>query len=163
MWSEFVPTPRHLFYQLLPREMALADIFWTPLKNQHYSDFVKRTTRQYLWLRANNYNFRIPPPSFRFTDNGRPFIATRDPSHNALDIQCALPAALVQITDPVPGIVIYYTLNGLSPNTKSIRYVGPIHVQCVPGKRAVVRSVAIDSFGRSSAPSKLLVQLKLHP
>lgn len=163
LWSEAIPTAHHLFYQLLPREMALAEISWTPLKEQHYSDFVKRTARQYLWLRANHYNFRIPPPSFHFTDNGGRFTTTRDPSHNALDIQCALPAALVHITDPVPGAVIYYTLNGLIPNRKSMRYASPIQVQGVPGKPVVVRSVAIDTFGQSSAPSKLLVQLKPQP
>ena len=163
LWSEAIPTAHHLFYQLLPREMALAEISWTPKKDQHYSNFVKRTARQYLWLRANNYNFRIPPPSFHFTDSGGRFTAARDPRHNALHIQCALPTALVRMTDPVPGTVIYYTLNGLIPGAKSTRYAGPIQVRCAPGKPVVVRSAAIDSFGQSSAPSKLLVQLKTHP
>ncbi|MGC8540092.1 MAG: beta-N-acetylhexosaminidase, partial [Phycisphaerae bacterium] len=55
LWTEAIATAHHLFYQLLPREMALAEISWTPLKKQHYSDFVKRTARQYLWLRANHF------------------------------------------------------------------------------------------------------------
>ncbi len=162
LWSEAIPTAHHLFYQLLPREMALAEISWTPKKDQHYSDFVQRTARQYLWLRANHYNFRIPPPSFHFTDNGGPFTGTRDPSHNAMNIQCALPAAVIRMTDPVPGTVIYYTLNGLIPGTKSTRYTGPIHVQCMPGKPVVIRSVATCTFGQSSPPSKLLVQWNIH-
>ena len=163
LWSEAVPTAHHLFYQLLPREMALAEISWTPLKDQHYSDFVKRTARQYLWLRANGYNFRIPLPSFHFISAGATSSATRDPGHNALEIHTSAPVGSVRITEPVPGTHIYYTLNGAIPNAQSIRYAGPIQVQCVSGKPLVLRSVAIDSFGQSSAPAKLIIQLKRHP
>ncbi len=155
LWSEAIPTAHHLFYQLLPREMALAEISWTPRQDQHYSDFVKRTARQYLWLRANNYNFRIPPPSFRFTDNGRPFIATRDPGHNALEIHTASPKGSVGITDPVPGTKIYYTLNGLIPDSHSIPFSEAIALPLTPGKPLVIRSIAVDPSGRSSAPSRL--------
>ena len=163
LWSEAVSTAHHLFYQLLPREMALAELSWTPLKKQHYSSFVKRTARQYLWLRANGYNFRIPLPSFHFASAGATSTATRDPSHNALIIQSTRPTGLVRITDAVPGTVIYYTLNGSMPNAHSIRYAGPIAAQCASGKPMVVRAVAIDSSGQSSAPAKLIIQLKSHP
>ncbi len=163
LWAEAIATTHHLFYQLLPREMALAEISWTPLKEQHYSNFVKRTARQYLWLRANGYNFRIPLPSFHFAGTDATSTATRDPRHNALLIQSTLPTGLVRITDAVPGTVIYYTLNGSMPNVHCIRYAGPIAVKCAPGKPMVVRCVAIDSSGQSSAPAKLIIQLKSHP
>ncbi len=155
LWTEAIPTAHHLFYQLLPREMALAEISWTPLKEQRYSNFVKRTARQYLWLRANHYNFRIPPPSFHFTASGSSFTATRDPSHNALDIHTASPTGLVRITDPVPGAKIYYTRNGLLPNSHSTSYTGAIALPIISGKPLVLRGVAVDPSGRSSAPSRL--------
>ena len=154
-----IPTARHLFYMLLPREMALADICWTPLKEQRYSDFVRRTARQYLWLRANGYNFRIPPPSPRFIGNGGRTAAARDPSHNALDVHTTLLTGLVCISEPVPGAVIYFTLNGSIPNARSARYGTPIRVNLALGKPVIVRSVAVDPSGRTSAPSRLILQL----
>ena len=162
LWGEAIATAHHLFYQLLPREMALAEISWTPLKDQHYSDFVKRTARQYLWLQVNDYNFRIPPPSPHFTGKAGASTATRDVSHNALDIHTTAPSGFVRLTDPVPGTHIYYTLNGMIPNTHSTRYTGPVEVRCQSGKPVVLRCVAIDSSGRSSAPAKLIIQAKRH-
>ncbi len=158
LWTEFVPTARHLFYQLLPREMALAEISWTPLKDQHYSDFVKRTTRQYLWLRANGYNFRVPPPSLHFVGTGGHATFIRNPYRNLIDYKTACHSGFVHIREPVPDAVIYYTLNGAIPNARSFRYVGPIHVRLIPGHPLQVRSVAIDTSERSSAPSRLVVQ-----
>ncbi len=159
LWTEAIATPHHLFYQMLPREMALAEICWTPIKDQHYSDFVKRTARQYLWLRANNYNFRIPPPSFHFTGSGGTSTVTRDPSHNALDIHTTAPAGSLRITDPVPGTKIYYTRNGLIPDAHSTAYKAAILLPLKSGKPVVIRSIAIDPSGIPSAPSRLILQL----
>lgn len=161
LWTEEVPTAHHLFYQMLPREMALAEICWTPLKNQHYSDFVKRTARQYLWLRANNYNFRIPPPSFDFTGSGGTSTATRDPNHNALNIHTTAPAGSLRISDPMPGTKIYYTRNGLIPDAHSTVYKSAILVSLKSRKPVVIRSIAIDPSGRSSAPSRLVLSTQL--
>ena len=156
LWTENIATAHHLFYQLLPREMALAEISWTPLKDQHYSDFVKRTARQYLWLQANHYNFRIPPPSLHFTgDSGTSTTVTRIPARNTVEIVTTSPTGSVRITDPVPGAKIYYTRNGLIPDSHSAPYNQAIAVPLTYGKAVVIRSVAIDPSGRSSAPYKL--------
>jgi|GEM_PF-363366 len=155
LWTEAIATPHHLFYQMLPREMALAEISWTPLKDQHYSDFVKRTAQQYMWLRANHYNFRIPPPSFHFTANGGRFTVARDPTHNALEIRTTSPTGLVRITDPVPGTKIYYTRNDLVPDAHSTEYRAAIAMRLKSGPSLVIRGVAVDPSGRSSAPAKL--------
>ncbi len=159
LWTEFVPTAHHLFYQLLPREMALAEICWTPLKEQRYSDFVERTARQYLWLRANGYNFRIPPPAPRFIGVGGHTNAIRVPSLNAVDAHTTVSSGLVHILEPVPDAVIHYTLNGSIPTVRSPRYTRSIGVKLAPGKPLTVRSVAIDPSGRSSAPSRLVLRL----
>ena len=159
LWTEAIATPHHLFYQMLPREMALAEICWTPIKDQHYSDFVKRTARQYLWLRANNYNFRIPPPSFHFTGSGGTSTVTRDPSHNALDIHTTAPAGSLRITDPVPGTKIYYTRNGLIPDAHSTAYKAAILLPLKSGKPVVIRAIAVDPSGRSSAPARLVLNV----
>ncbi len=156
VWTEAITSAHHLFYQILPREMALAEISWTPKKDQHYSDFVKRTARQYLWLQANHYNFRIPPPSLHFTgDSGTSTTVTRIPARNTVEIVTTSPTGSVRITDPVPGAKIYYTRNGLIPDSHSAPYNQAIAVPLTYGKAVVIRSVAIDPSGRSSAPYKL--------
>ncbi len=159
LWTEMISSNHHLFYMLLPRELALAEIGWTPLKEQNYGGFVDRTKWQYLWLRANGYNFRIPQPSFQFTGNGGKVTVRRDNSHNALEIQTTSPIGLVRMRDPVPGTVIYYTLNGSIPNIRSALYHMKISVKLSPGNPVVVRGIAVDPSGRSSAPSRLVLQL----
>jgi hexosaminidase len=163
LWGEAIPTAHHLFYQLLPREMALAEISWTPLKDQNYAHFIQRTSRQYLWLQAHHYNFRIPPPSFNFNGNGGASTATRNSLHNELDVKTASSSGLVRLTDPVPGTKIYYTLYGAMPDAQSMRYRRPISVQLSSGRPVIIRGIAVDSSGRSSAPSRLVLQRPKEP
>ncbi len=42
LWTEYVATPRHLWYMLLPRELALAEACWTPRPRMNYADFTRR-------------------------------------------------------------------------------------------------------------------------
>ncbi|MDA8377154.1 MAG: family 20 glycosylhydrolase [Planctomycetia bacterium] len=158
LWTEYVPTSHHLFYMLLPHVLALAEISWTPLKDQNYAHFIQRTSRQYLWLQAHHYNFRIPPPSFHFKGSGGASTANRDPLHNELDVKTASSSGLVRLTDPVPGTKIYYTLHGAMPDAQSKRYRRPISVQISSGRPVIIRGIAVDSSGRSSAPSRLVLQ-----
>ncbi len=163
LWTEYVPTSHHLFYMLLPHVLALAEISWTPLKDQNYAHFIQRTSRQYLWLQAHHYNFRIPPPSFHFKGSGGASTANRDPLHNELDVKTASSSGLVRLTDPVPGTKIYYTLHGAMPDAQSKRYRRPISVQISSGRPVIIRGIAVDSSGRSSAPSRLVLQRPKEP
>ena len=148
----------HLFYQLLPRELALAEICWTPLKQQQYSSFVVRTSPQYLWLQAHHYNFRIPLPQFRFLCNDGHVSYTHDLNHNMLTVNTSNNSGAVVISDPIPNSTIYYTLNGSIPNAQSLRYKSPLQLHIIPGKPVIIRSVAVDPSSRASAPAKLVVQ-----
>jgi hexosaminidase len=42
LWSEYVPTGDHAAYMTFPREMALAEITWSPKAVQSYTGFVDR-------------------------------------------------------------------------------------------------------------------------
>jgi hexosaminidase len=150
----------HLFYQLLPRELALAEICWTPKNLQNYSSFVSRTSPQYSWLRKHHYYFRMPQPSFRVFCDGGHTSRTHDLNHNALIVNTTSNFANVLVSDPVPETLFYYTLNGAIPDVQSVRYRSPLHLQIIPGKPVIVRVVAIDPFGRTSAPAKLILKFK---
>jgi hexosaminidase len=157
LWSERIATARHLFYQALPRELALAEIAWTPLKRQNYRNFIRRTGGQYRWLEAEHYNFRIPPPSMRFTGPGAKAGLMRVPNKNLVTVRTAAHHGVVRIMEPVPATALYYTLDGSRPTVESHRYRGPVAVNFIPGKPAEIRSIAVTRSGRISAPSQLMV------
>ena len=158
LWTEMVSTSHALFYQILPRELALSEIAWTPLKEQNYADFVQRTAHQYLWLSAHGYPFFIPPPSFDFNAETGKSTATDHPNHTALDIETWSPTGWVHISDVVPGDRIYYTTDGTIPNNQSHRYDTALRVTLKPGHPVVIYSVAMEPSGQISAPSKLILQ-----
>jgi len=155
LWSERIATARHLFYQALPRELAFAEIAWTPLKKQNYRAFIRRTSQQYLWLQSNHYNFCVPPPSMRLLDaRTKP---ERVPAHNLMVYRTKLSQGLIQIIEPVPGTTIYYTLNGSMPTDHSQRYQKPIAVSFPSSHGMQVRCIAITQSGKASAPAKIMI------
>jgi hexosaminidase len=160
LWSERIATARHLFYQALPREMAFAEIAWTPLKKQYYRGFVHRTSRQYLWLSTAHYNFRMPPPSIRCR-GGRATL-TRVPERNLVVCHTASNHEMVQMMEPVPGAAIYYTRSGAIPTVHALRYRKPFAILVGTGKRQLISSIAITPSGASSAPSRMMVECNGH-
>ena len=44
LWTEYVPTPGHASYMLLPRMCAVAEVAWTPHDACTYADFRRRMT-----------------------------------------------------------------------------------------------------------------------
>jgi hexosaminidase len=127
VWTEYIPTQEHLFYMLLPRELALAEIGWDSPRVKNWDSFLRRTASQYAWLDANGYNYRVPEPTFR--------------AH----------AGVVEIHDLVPNAEIVYTTDGSRPTARSKRYSQPLPASA--GDK--LTAVAITSGGRESLSSKL--------
>jgi len=46
LWSEFVPTPAHAEYMILPRMAALAEVVWSVKELKNWQDFVARLKKQ---------------------------------------------------------------------------------------------------------------------
>jgi hexosaminidase len=42
VWSEFIPNIRHAEYMAFPREIALAEVTWSPKDARNYDDFLRR-------------------------------------------------------------------------------------------------------------------------
>jgi hexosaminidase len=62
IWSEYVRTPAHLEYTLLPRMLALAEIAWTPPARKDYERFASaQLPRQLAKLERRGFEFRVPP------------------------------------------------------------------------------------------------------
>ena len=62
LWSEYIPTPEHAEYMLLPRMCALAEVVWSPKELRYWPDFKNRMEIQYQRLTELGLNFRVPTP-----------------------------------------------------------------------------------------------------
>ncbi len=158
LWSERIATARHLFYQALPREMALAELCWTPLKEQNYAGFLRRTGGQYAWLMRHHYNFCIPLPHGEFIPKTGRAAAKRVPARNLIIYQTSSAKGMIRLQDTIPGVVIRYTLNGTVPTEASPQYRRPISISVKSDAPVVVRCIAVLKSGRCSAPARLEVK-----
>ena len=59
LWTEYVASPEHLEYMLLPRMLALAEVQWTPAEGRNYENFLNALTgRQEAVLKLLGYTYR---------------------------------------------------------------------------------------------------------
>jgi hexosaminidase len=58
LWTEFVPTPQHAQYMVLPRMAAMAEVLWTARDKRSYDDFLLRLNAQYSRYREAGVSFR---------------------------------------------------------------------------------------------------------
>lgn len=108
VWTEFITTPDHLEYMILPRMPAMAEVLWSPQKQRDWEGFRQRI-RQHMHdfdqqgLRYSKGNFKVDilPQSI----DGKLEVAL---STEASDAE------------------IRYTLDGSDPTVTSNRYTAPI-------------------------------------
>ena len=65
LWTEYVLTPAHAEYMILPRQLALAEVLWTgPRRSEDLPEFRIRATQRSKVLKARGFNvaphFLIP-------------------------------------------------------------------------------------------------------
>jgi chitinase len=60
MWSEYLTTPEHVEYMLLPRLLALAEVVWSPRDARDWASFVDRVPAHLARLDALGVNYRRP-------------------------------------------------------------------------------------------------------
>lgn len=59
LWTEYIATPEHLEYMLLPRMLALSEIGWTDPDAKDYNAFLKEVQKhQYKILDEMGYNYK---------------------------------------------------------------------------------------------------------
>lgn len=133
IWGEYILTPMHVLYMMLPRMLALSEVDWTPKKEKDWVDFNERLQVHYSRLDAmglpyskGNMKVKIQPE-------------TRD-NH--------LYATLS--TEAYKGEV-YYTTDGSKPDINHLRYTGPIRIDHTQTIRAVT---VINGAVSSKSPSE---------
>ncbi|MCK5028661.1 MAG: beta-N-acetylhexosaminidase [Bacteroidales bacterium] len=60
LWTEYIATPEHLEYMILPRMCALSEVVWSNKQTKNFDDFKIRLKKHLYRLGSQNYNFRMP-------------------------------------------------------------------------------------------------------
>ena len=63
MWTEYMKTPEHVEYMLLPRMCALAEVVWSQKACRDFKEFYGRLTSHYARFEAIGMNYRRPKNS----------------------------------------------------------------------------------------------------
>ena len=58
LWTEYIPTPKHLEYMAYPRLVALSEVVWSPAARRSWPDFQQRLPRHLARLDALDVNYR---------------------------------------------------------------------------------------------------------
>ena len=151
LWTERIRTPAHLFYMLLPRELALAEILWTPHENKSWNRFLQVLPAQFGWLDAHGYAFRVPNAAIDVT--GGRVVFTAVPGHvQRVDAWTDAGRVAVQLSSPIEGTV-RYTRNGALPGPGAAAFTKPFVLDLSTGGTVIVR--AVTTFrGRSGATTE---------
>jgi len=158
LWTERIATEDHLFYMLLPRELAVAEDAWTPAADRVWSDFVARCGPQYTWFEAQHLAFHIPDPTLRVVDAAGTFPESVQRSVNETELRVVDPRGTIAIADEVPGATIYYTTDDSLPTAASHPYVAPVAFDLTTIPVVHVRAIAVIAGGRASAPTTLTLR-----
>jgi hexosaminidase len=110
LWAEYITTPAHVEYMMLPRMLALAEVVWSPKESRDWNSFNERLQSQFrvfdqkgLHYSKGNFKVSIKPSS----------------RNNQLFVTLS--------TEAYKGKV-YYTLNGEQPGLQSEVYSDPIKI-----------------------------------
>lgn len=57
LWAEFINTPEHAEYMLLPRLCALSECVWTPVERKEWNSFEQKLVEQKQRLKVMGYNY----------------------------------------------------------------------------------------------------------
>jgi len=156
LWTEYVATPQHLFYMLLPRMLALSEIAWRDPQPRAWSDFELAMGSQLPWLGAHGYAFRIPNPEFS-VDGGALRFANVSPSVRTVDAAMKAGSVSVTITGANPSATIRYTIDGTQPSKTSAAYASPIALTLAPNQTTQITAIVVLPDGRASTPSRLIL------
>lgn len=112
LWTEYINTPSHAEYMLLPRMLAISESLWSPRDKKDWNRFRRTLEDQKERLASRGYNYC--EGSFE-----PHFIARR------IDDQ----TMNISISTEVPNTYIFYTTDSSTPTRKSSIYVGPLNLE----------------------------------
>ncbi|WP_259065146.1 family 20 glycosylhydrolase [Mucilaginibacter sp. X4EP1] len=140
IWTEHMATMNKLYYMMVPRIFALAEIAWALPKNKNTETFFEISVpKQLLYLEKREYNFRVPT-AFKETDTvmiGSKFLIANNSS--ALDSKT------------------YYTLSGHTPTENDRLFTAPLTFSIPKNERREIQAIVITYSGKRSVPSRIIM------
>ncbi len=144
LWTEYVTTPTHAEYMLLPRLFALAETAWTNPIQKDFKSFSENNIPTHLsWLDEANTFYRVPET-----------IGAKDTTINVLGTYT------FNFKPSVTGAKIYYTIDGYEPNQTTRLYTQPFTVNVPKGEYRPVKSIVITPSGKRSVVTTTILRNK---
>lgn len=134
MWTEYVLTPEHLEYMLLPRMAALCEVQWCDRGRRDWDRFAQALPRIMEDYDRMGYNYA----TVVFGVNSS---LKNNPEKGCVEVTLSTLA----------NAPIHYTLDGSEPTAQSPRYEGPIEIT----KGCTLKAVAIHG----DKPSRVMTQV----
>jgi hexosaminidase len=131
LWTEYIKTPEHVEYMILPRLAAMSEVQWMDANKKDYEEFLERLPRLINHYNKLDYNYA----THVFDVIGK---FTPDFESTALEVEFTT----------IDDSAIYYTLDGSDPSESSVKYEGEFTIN----ENTEVKAVAI----RQGVKSKLL-------
>jgi len=128
LWSEWIPNTKRLYYQALPRMLALAETGWTEKRNKDFDLFNEKLIEQYERFTAQRLFYHLP--ELKGIDDAVVFSDS----------------ATLNITIPLKDMKVFYTTDGTAPTPSSTKYNGPVTIDKSCTVR--VRAYRGDVFSR---------------
>ena len=145
LWTEYIKTPEHLEYMLLPRMSALSEVQWCAPEKKDYGRFLDKMSSMVKIYQKLGYNFA------RHIFEVQPVIG--------INVDNACPEVRLATQGDAP---MYYTLDGSEPTASSTLYTEPVCVRDGEVFKAIVVREDIpthmysQSFPRHKAMGKAI-------
>jgi hexosaminidase len=107
LWTEQVPTFRHVEYMTWPRGYALAEVFWSPKASNDWNSFVKRAEYQFSRddIAGINHSLAVYDAIINVSRKDGKMTVTLDTE--------------------MPGLDIFYTIDDTMPDSYTLKYSKP--------------------------------------
>jgi hexosaminidase len=108
LWTEQVPTFRHVEYMTWPRGYALAEVFWSPKESKDWTGFVKRAEYQFGRddMAGINHSLAVYDAIININRKDGKMTVTMDTE--------------------MPGLDIFYTMDDTMPDSFTLKYSKPV-------------------------------------
>jgi len=129
LWTEYIATPEHVEYMVLPRMAALSEVQWMQPEKKNFDSFLKRLPQLIALYDKLGYNYAT-----HVFDIQAKMIPNFDT--NMLDVTLST----------IDHADIYYTLDGSNPTTASTKYTGKISIK----DNTELKAIAVRSGSKNS-------------
>lgn len=146
LWTEYIKTPEHLEYMLLPRMSAVSEVQWCQEGKRDYQRFLDKMSHMLEIYQAMDFNYA------KHIFEVIPIIG--------VDSEKGCPKVELTTQGDAP---MFYTLDGSDPTTSSTLYTGPVCIsegevfKAIVDRKDMETKVFIQTFSTHKAMGKSIV------